>query len=82
MGFPRQENWSGLPLPSPGGIFLTQGLTLLHWQAESLPMDHQESPPKKLLCCKLKEGELYGILCEFYLSKAAIKKKQNKTALY
>ena len=41
-------------------------------------MDHQESPPKKLLCCKLKEGELYGILCEFYLSKAAIKKKKTK----
>ena len=79
MGFPRQEDWSGLPLPSPGGIFLTQGLALLHWQAESLPMDHQESPPKKLLCCKLKEGELYGILCEFYLNKAILKKK---TALH
>ena len=24
MGFPRQEYWNGLPLPSPG-IFLTQG---------------------------------------------------------
>ena len=37
MGFPRQEYWSGLPLPSPG-IFLTQGsnLNLLHWQADSL----------------------------------------------
>ena len=27
MGFPRQENWSGLPLTSPG-ILLTQGLNL------------------------------------------------------
>ena len=25
MGFPRQEYWSELPFPSPGGIFLTQG---------------------------------------------------------
>ena len=40
-GFPRQENWSGLPFPLPGnlpqGIFLIQGsnhclLCLLHWQ--------------------------------------------------
>ena len=32
MRFPRQEYWSGLPLPSPG-IFPTQGLNpqLLHW---------------------------------------------------
>ena len=25
MEFSRQEYWSGLPFPSPGGIFLTQG---------------------------------------------------------
>ena len=33
LGFPRQEYWSGLPLPSPE-IFPTQGpnLSLLHWQ--------------------------------------------------
>ena len=42
MGFPRQEHWSGLPLPLPG-IFLTQGLNLrllclLHWQVDSLPL--------------------------------------------
>ena len=24
MGFPRQEYWSGLPFPPPGGVFLTQ----------------------------------------------------------
>ena len=39
MGFPRQEYWSGLPFPSPGGIFLTQGLNPrllhpLHWQVD------------------------------------------------
>ena len=35
MGFSRQEYWNGLPCPSPGEIFLTQGsnqclLNLLH----------------------------------------------------
>ena len=47
MGFPRQEYWSKLPLPSPG-IFITQGsnshlLCLLHWQTDSLPT----VPPRK-----------------------------------
>ena len=47
MGFSRQEYWSGLLCPSPG-IFLTQGsnlrlLSLLHWQAGSLPL----APPGK-----------------------------------
>ena len=39
MGFPRQEYWSGLSLPSPG-ISPTQGwnLCLLHWQVGSLPV--------------------------------------------
>ena len=42
VGFPRQEYWSGLPLPSRG-IFPSQGwnphlLCLLHWQAGSLPL--------------------------------------------
>ena len=36
MGFSRQKYWSGLPFPSPGGVFPTQGLNLgllhlLHW---------------------------------------------------
>ena len=49
MGFSRQEYWSGLLCPSPG-IFLTQGsnlrlLSLLHWQAGSLPL----GPPGKPL---------------------------------
>ena len=41
MGFPRQEYWSGLPVPSPG-IFLAWGssLRLLHWQVDSLPLSH------------------------------------------
>ena len=45
MGFPRQEYWTRLPLPSPGG-FLTQKLNLylLHWQVDFLPLSHQEIP--------------------------------------
>ena len=50
MEFSRQEYWcvcleywSGLPLPSPG--CLPDPVTephLLHWQADSLPLSHQE----------------------------------------
>ena len=38
MEFPRQEYWSRLPFSSR--IFLAQGLnpSLLHWQADSLPL--------------------------------------------
>ena len=44
MGFPRQENWSGLPIPSPGDL-LDPGLNLrlLHWQVDSLSL----APPGK-----------------------------------
>ena len=43
MGFSRQEYWSGLPFPSPGdlpdpGTELPSLLSLLHWQADSLPL--------------------------------------------
>ena len=40
MGFPRQEYWSGLPIPTPGdlpnpGIKLTSlASCLLHWQVD------------------------------------------------
>ena len=48
MGFPRQEDWSGLPFPSPGDL-LDPGIEpvslLLHWQADSLPAE----PPGKPL---------------------------------
>ena len=45
MGFPRQENWSGLPLPSPGdhpnsGTELSSPGGL----ADSLPLSHWWSP--------------------------------------
>ena len=40
MGFPRQENWSGLPFPSPGDLLnpgIEPGSPAL--QAESLPSE-------------------------------------------
>ena len=42
LGFSRQEYWSGLPCPLPGDL-LDPGiepvsLSLLHWQAGSLPL--------------------------------------------
>ena len=45
MGFPRQEYWSGVSLPSPvdlpdPGIKPTSPAL----QADSLPLSHQESP--------------------------------------
>ena len=47
MEFSRQEYWIGLPFLL-WGIFLTQGsnlcfLSLLHWQAESLPLSHLDN---------------------------------------
>ena len=45
MGFCREENWAGLPFPSPGDL-PDSGINpcLLHWQAVSLPLSHQGSP--------------------------------------
>ena len=45
MGFPRQDCWSGLPFPFPEDL-PDQGLNpcLLHWQANSFPLRHQEGP--------------------------------------
>ena len=45
-GFSRQEYWSGLPFPSPGEGFPTQGSSpsLLHWQVDFLPLSHLGSP--------------------------------------
>ena len=44
MGFSRQEYWSGLPFP-PGDLpYLGVKPCLLHWQADSLPLNHLGSP--------------------------------------
>ena len=45
MGFPGQESWSGLPLPSPGHLSSPgSNLGLLHWEVDSLPLRQQGSP--------------------------------------
>ena len=45
MRFPRQELWSGLPLPSPGD-FPSPGIELMSpaLQADSLSLSHKRSP--------------------------------------
>ena len=45
VGFSRQEYWSGFPCPPPGDL-PDQGLNphFLHWQMDSLPLSHLESP--------------------------------------
>ena len=40
MGFPRQEYWSRLPFPSSRDL---PDPCLLHWQADSLLLNHQGS---------------------------------------
>ena len=44
MGLPWQEYWSALQHFLLQSIFLTQrsNLSLLHWQADSLPLNHLE----------------------------------------
>ena len=49
MGFPRQEYWSRFPFPLPEdlpdpGIELTSSMSSA-WQADSLLLSHQGSPP-------------------------------------
>ena len=63
LGFPRQEYWSGLPFPSPENLS-DQGLNprLLHQQADSLLLRHQESPDityNSVLNSKIKKSSLY-----------------------
>ena len=50
LGFPRQEYWSGLPLPSPGDLPDSGILILLPaLQADSLQVSHLGSPSKSSL---------------------------------
>ena len=51
MGFSRQEYWSGLPCPSPGELFPTQGWNpgLPHCKQISLPSEPHFVPKVDLL---------------------------------
>ena len=66
MGFPRQEYWNGWPFPSPG-IFLNQGLNLclLHWQANSIPLSHQENQHEIGLSNHIAITLLHHTICIF-----------------
>ena len=51
--FPRQEYWSGLPFPSPGGLphpGIAPKLAAL--QADSSPTEPSGKPAQRLICCK------------------------------
>ena len=51
MGFPRQKSWSGVPFPTPRHLSnlgsYPHPLSLLHWQADSLPLNHLGRPEVK-----------------------------------
>ena len=58
MGFSRQEHWSGLPFPSPGGLLnlkVEPGSPVL--QADSLPTELQGKPLNKAYY-KARQSEL------------------------
>ena len=52
MGFSRQEYWSGLPCPPPGGLpdpgIQPASPASLASQTDSLPLSHQGSPLNKV----------------------------------
>ena len=53
MGFSRQEYWSGLPFPSPGGQPDPGNKSRFPaWQADSLPLSHPGGPPSSLAAMK------------------------------
>ena len=68
MEFSRKEYWSGLSFPSLG-IFPTQGLnlSLLHWQADCLPL----SPPGKPIVRVAVVSSLFLILFYLFIGQAA-----------
>ena len=75
MGFPRQEDWSGLPFLFQG-IFPTQGsnlclLCLLHWQMVSLPLSQLGSPDVKCICANkfTWNSANHSILCYYMTLK-------------
>ena len=67
MGFPRQKYWSGLPFPSPGDL-PDAGLNpdLPHWQADSLPLSHQESPSSAFTSSLTEHLSCIGHFAEFW----------------
>ena len=68
MGFPRQEHWIGLPLPSPGdlphpGIKPASPVSPA-LQADSLLLSHQGSPKYVFMLCYAKSFQSCLTLCD------------------
>ena len=70
MGFPRQEDWSGLPFLSPGN-YPDPGMVPMSpvWQADSLPLSHLGNPcimpeasSKPALELSAKSPEILGLV--------------------
>ena len=89
MEFPRQEYWSGLPLPPLGDLpdsgIKSHLLCLLHWQAGSLPRVPPEKPlykatPNEItrlfssFCPRLKRCRVSSSVCG-YLTTTLIANK-------
>ena len=72
IGFPRQENWSGLPFLLQR-TFPSQGSNphLLHWQANSLPLSHKGSPFPCLVICYCRDNIncIFKIITKVLISK-------------
>ena len=65
MGFPKQEYWSGLPLPFPGDL-RNPGIKPASLAfAGRLSLSHQGSPAFKIVLCKSKE-HLAFFTCLFF----------------
>ena len=93
MGFSRQEQWCGLPYPSPGDlpnpVANPHLFCLLHWQVDSLPLAPPGKPITKgyikqlrELKCRFSDSKICTLeslqLCSFH-KKINIKHKTRKS---
>ena len=74
IGFSRQEYWSGLPFPSPQGIFPTQGLNpglprcrqiLYHLSHQGSPIRHRVTKYSREFLMLALKGPLSGPILPF-----------------
>ena len=70
MGFSKQQHWNGLPCPPEGDLpdprMKPSLLGLLHWQANSLPLNHLLLTYKVLFVGYRGEVEICGDLCSVF----------------
>ena len=68
MRFLSQEHWSGLPFPSPGEL-PNPGIEPASsaWQANSLPLNHLESPSHELVILWVQESRAMEWVPKFSL---------------